>query len=160
MDFNKPDRLLEKYFAGDTSLSEEKWLQEYFAGEAITSSGQEYAKELFRYFRQEGDLEEAALEYKEATRPASWFGKASNLRIAGIAAAILILIGTMFFLMKPDEPVVYAYINGVAISDKELAMDETQKALSLISEKLSESTADLSHLSKLNDIKEAFTKHK
>ncbi len=159
MDFNKADRLLEKYIAGDTSLSEEKWLREYFASEAITSPGQEYAKELFRYFRQEGDLEEAATEYKEVKRPASWFGRAIFQRMAGIAAAILILAGTMFFLKKPDEPVVYAYINGVAISDKDLAMDETQKALLLITEKLSESTAGLSHLSVFSNIKEAFTKH-
>ncbi len=155
MDFKKADKLLEKYFAGETSLSEEKWLQEYFSREENAQPGQEYAGELFRYFRQE-----ATLEYEEAGRPGTRFGMAPIIKIAGIAAAILILAGTLFFLQKPDEPVTYAYINGVPVTDKELAIDETQKALLLISEKLSHSTADLLYLSKFTDIEKKFTKNK
>ncbi len=47
-----------------------------------------------------------------------------------------------------------------AVRMKELAIDETQKALLLISEKLSHSTADLSYLSKFTDIEKKFTKNK
>jgi hypothetical protein len=79
---------------------------------------------------------------------------------AGVAAAVLILIGAYLFLQKPYEPVAYAYINGIPITDKEMAIEETEKALTLVSEKLNQSTADLSHLSKLTDIKEIFTKEK
>ncbi len=155
MDFNKADRLLEKYFAGDTSLGEEKRLQEYFNREEDVPPDQAYAAGLFRYFRQE-----ATLEYKEPARSATRFGRVSLLKVAGVAAAALILIGALFFLQKPDEPVAYAYINGLAITDREMAIEETQKALALISEKFNQSTADLSYLSKITDIKEKFTKDK
>lgn len=155
MDFNKADRLLEKYVAGETSLGEEKWLREYFGSEEDLPPDQAYAGELFRYFRQE-----ATLEYKETTRSATRFRRGTLLMVASVAAAVLILIGALLFFHKPVEPVAYAYINGLPITDKEIAIGETEKALGLISEKLNQSTTDLSYLSKLTDIKEKFTKDK
>ena len=155
MDFNKADKLLDNYFAGKTSLEEEKWLQEYFNSEEEMPPEQVYAADMFRFFRQE-----AASEYLENEGPAARFRRGSILKVAIIAAAILILIAALLFLQKPAEPVTYAYMNGVPITDKETAMQETEKTLALVSEKLNQSTADLSHLSRLTDIKEKFTKEK
>ncbi len=153
MDSKQADKLLEKYFAGETSISEEKWLQEYFSQEDNPQPGQKYAGELFRYFRQE-----ATLKYVETDNARLRFSRISLLKIAAAAAVFLILAGTLFFMTRPDEPVAYAYINGVPITDQDMATDETQKVLSLISEKLNKSTADLAYLSKLTDIEEKFTK--
>ena len=155
MDYNKADKLLDKYFAGDTSLEEEKWLQEYFNSEVKIPQDQVYAAELFRFFGRE-----AATEYLENERPAVRYRRGSMVNVASIAAAILILIAALIFLQKSAEPVAYAYINGFPITDKETAMQETEKTLALVSEKLNQSTADLSHLSRLTDIKEKFTKEK
>lgn len=155
MDFNKADKLLDKYFAGKTSLEEEKWLQEYFNSEAEIPPDQVYAADMFRFFRLE-----AATEYLENERPATRYRRGSLLKVASIAAAILILIAALIFLQKPAERVAYAYINGFPITDKETAMQETEKTLALVSEKLNHSTADLYYLSRFTDIKEKFTKDK
>ncbi len=155
MDFNKANKLLDKYFAGETSLEEEKWLQEYFNSEREIPQDQVYAAELFRFFGRE-----AVTEYIENERLITQYRRGSLLKVASIAAAMLILIAALLFIQKPAEPVVYAYINGVPITDKEIAMQETEKALALVSEKLNHSTADLSYLSRLADIKEKFTKEK
>ena len=155
MDFNKADKLLDNYFAGKTSLEEEKWLQEYFNSEEEMPPEQVYAADMFRFFRQE-----AASEYLENERPAARFRRGSLLKVASIAAAILIFIAALLFFQKPAEPFAYAYINGFPITDKETAMQETERTLALVSEKLNHSMADLSYLSRLTDIKEKFTKDK
>lgn len=153
MDYRKADKLLAKYFAGDTSLSEEKWLQDYFDNNKIVQHDQEYAREIFRYFRQE-----AGMVYKEDNKAQARFSSIFLARIAGIAAALMILAGTMFFLNKPHEPVTYAYINGMPVTDKDLAIEETQKVLLMISNQFNRSTTDLSHLNRLSDIEKKFAK--
>ena len=153
MDFNKANKIMEKYFAGETTLCEEKWLQEYFSSKKDLPPNQAYAGELFRFFRQE-----ATLEYKNTVRSATPFGRGSLKIVAGVAAAALILVGAFLFIQKPYEPVTYAYINGIPITDKEIAIEETEKVFTMISEKLNRSTAELSYFSKLTDIKEKFTK--
>ena len=155
MDFNKANKLLDKYFAGETSLEEEKWLQEYFNSEREIPQDQVYAAELFRFFGRE-----AVTEYIENERLITQYRRGSLLKVASIAAAMLILIAALLFIQKPAEPVAYAYINGVPITNKEIALEETEKTLALVSEKLNQSTADLSYLSRLTDIKEKFTKEK
>ena len=153
MDYRKADKLLEKYFAGDTSLSEEKCLQDYFDNNKIVQQDQEYAREIFRYFRQE-----ASMVYKEDNKPQARLSRAFIARIAGVAAALMILAVTMFFLHTPPQPVTYAYINGMPVTNKDLAIEETQKVLLLISDQFSRSTTDLSHLNRLSDIEKKFAK--
>jgi hypothetical protein len=153
MDYRKADTLLEKYFAGETSLSEEKWLQEYFNNNKIEQKDHEYAREIFRYFRQE-----ASMVYRKDSKPQTRFNRAFITRMAGIAAALMILASTLFFLNKPREPIAYAYINGMPVTDKDLAIEETEKVLLLVSNQFNRSTTDLSHLKRLADIEKKFTK--
>jgi hypothetical protein len=50
----KIEQLLDKYFAGETSLSEEKQLKNYFSGNDIAPDLKEYAP-LFQYFSHAGE---------------------------------------------------------------------------------------------------------
>ena len=51
MDYNKIKTLLDKYFEGKTSLSEENLLSEYFNQSDDIHPDFEYAKDMFQYFK-------------------------------------------------------------------------------------------------------------
>ena len=73
------------------------------------------------------------------------------LVFTGIAASIILVFGIIFFTEKENETV-YAYLNGVAVTDKDQALNETYKAINLISKNLNRATENLNYLNKFNRI--------
>ena len=50
MELARIEKLLDKYFEGETTISEEKELKVYFTGETVPSHLEKY-KDLFGYFQ-------------------------------------------------------------------------------------------------------------
>lgn len=99
------DKLIEKYFEGNTSLEEEKELKRFFNLEEVPPHLEKYRK----YFGMiEQERRQKAGEIDFSTFPASGRGKKYRwIRNWSIAATIVLLLGIAFLLDKkyssPDE---------------------------------------------------------
>jgi len=66
------------------------------------------------------------------------------------AASIALVFGFWFLNSNPKEKVVFAYINGKPVENKELAYKEAQKALLLVSKSLNKGTEKLNQISEFD----------
>ena len=80
--------------------------------------------------------------------------KPRRLVFLAIAASIALLISVFIFQHKQPEEQIYAYVNGVPVENKDMAIAEAQKALMLISKNLNEGTQSLNHLKEFNKAEE------
>lgn len=126
MELNKIEELLVQYFEGDLLEEEELELKTYFLQENVPLHLLKY-KSLFNFF------EKAQQEQSTRGFEQNDFQKSRNHRrfLLSIAASVLVLIGTGIFIytnyysLTKDSMGTY--------DDPEVALKETQKALSLLS---------------------------
>ena len=157
MDYKKVKELLDKYFDGTSSLKEEQLIKEYFAYTKEIPTELIAAKALFDQINEEATEQ---CEFEPIISPSkNWL---STRFIIRFAASIILLFGLFYFIQQPVDEQPYAYINGKAITDKNIAIKETKKALFSITTRLNQGTKDLSKLSKFNKVQLMLTskKHK
>ena len=155
MDLQKIEKLLQKYYNGETSLEEEEVLRTFFASRDVPDH-LEAEKEMFTYYY--GPFKDEApnpgLEGKildairiEGSRYRMQPVKKRLYLFTSIAASFLILLGSYFLITGK---------NGIGFSLKkyedtfespELAYLETKKTLLLISEEFNRGTKELQTLS-------------
>ena len=143
---NQIQQLLDKYFAGQTSLKEEALLQQYFNQEEVAESLQQY-QALFQFFKLEKTIQlekekTMAIASKDPVRSI----KKSKIRylyhpIARIAAALLLVV-IAYWTLSPKVAVQQQTINWeqYEITDEQEAMEKTLAALELLSKKFSHSS--------------------
>ena len=136
MDSKQLEQLLEKYWNCETSLEEEKQLREYFRGE-VPDNLKDTA-ELFRYYEtqqtQSVDGPDFDTVMRKNIKQQQPRGKSASLifNFGRIAAGLLVVITATYFVRQevrkayPPE-IVDTY------SDPKLALEETKKALMMIS---------------------------
>ena len=138
MNSQQIEKLLEKYFYGDTSLEEEKHLRDFFAKDIIPKHLLSL-KPQFEYFSKEKKknflddfFDEKILETIEKEKIISIKRKRRNYIyiISGVAASILVIVS----LFIQFNSVTNKFQN--TFNDPQLAYAETQKALLFVSEKL------------------------
>ncbi len=116
------ENLLEKYFEGLTSLAEERELSSYFTSDKVAPHLEQY-REMFGYFaaaREESPVRQLPLETKRKPVITAWLSiAASAVVLLGVGSYALIHNSRAESLGTFDNP--------------ELAYQETQKALSLLS---------------------------
>ena len=151
MDSQQIKELISRYYQAETSPDEESHLKEWLSTYSGDDSELLEAKTLFDFYTGE-TLEEVDLNFDEIT------GNKKTIKLrpvltwaSSIAAALIIAFGLMFLIKTPKQPVVYAYIDGKPITDKKVAMQDTQKALMLMSNSLNKGTEGLAQLDKLNE---------
>lgn len=141
------EQLLERYFEGETNLSEEQQLREYFQGSDLPAHLLPY-QPLFRYFAEEqaqhqlgSDFDEKLLgqlrEHRAAETPLRRLGlRAWALRAAAIAL-LGIGLGWLFFPKNAETPQTAAIDwSKYEVQDPELAFQITRKALLRTSDEL------------------------
>lgn len=155
MDYKELKAVLAKYLEGNSSIEEEKKLRNYFLQQEDIPAEFQYAKDLFTHYHKESteNFEDAKIRYLRKTRQ-------RNIRMTAVAAGILLLAGLFAIFLKPRRNVAYAYINGKPVTDKNIAMEETKKALFLVSENLNQGTEQLYHLSKFKETERLISKDK
>jgi hypothetical protein len=135
MNIKEIEALVEKFYEGSTSLSEERQLREFFSGADIPPHLAVHA-ELFRYYESSGKEELTDTEFEtrflksiEETSVIPLNNKRKQVYfITGIAASILLLTGIFFtfrndiFLHSPKETL-----------QQEIAYQKAEKALLLLS---------------------------
>ena len=122
MESNKIEQLLELYFEGETTSTEEKELQYYFSSSNVAPHLEQY-KPLFNYFFQ-SKKQEYLKEFPKQH-------KKRNLRWISIAASVVVLLGVGSYLFLNDTS--HKNEDLGTYDDPEIAFRETQKALALLS---------------------------
>jgi len=152
--------LLDKYWAGETSIAEEKALKVYFSGNEVAEELLPYAG-IFQYYevaqkeRLPSTVENLLVSKKKPSTkrlfalPNHWFGK--------IAAAILVLIlatvGWQNLQTPSKAEKIAAYWASKEIKDPKVALLKTKAALLLVSKKLNSGTeAALQQVSKVQQV--------
>ncbi|WP_238250578.1 hypothetical protein [Capnocytophaga cynodegmi] len=126
----KIELLLEKYFEGETSLQEEKELQEYFNSENVDASLEKYGP-MFSYFQKAG-LE----EFKRKEFPIKVSKKRKLFWKIGIAATFLsIFFGISYYLEQQKQQ-----------QEAEVAFEQVKEALQMISFNYNKGTKKIEYL--------------
>ncbi len=123
MEFNKMEALLEKYFEGETSITEENELKNYFSSSNVAPHLEHY-KPLFGYFA------EAKKENFEKDLPL--ISKKKKIAWLSIAASIAVLLGVGTYVYFNTNEVKGNNELGTYENPKE-ALEATQKALAMLS---------------------------
>lgn len=115
------EKLIEKYYEGETSVAEENLLRKYLSGKNVPAKF-ETEKAIFGYFASEKETKTVKLRPKVL----KW--------VSSVAAAAAIIIAVIMI----NKPVAtsYAYVNGKKITDKKEILTLAQKTVgTLVSEK-------------------------
>ena len=144
--------LLEKYYKGETSDQEEKYLKRYFVEHDVPDELNE-EKEIFLYYSEESDIPDAsgdfemriirAVQNQETGQP----DRKSGFRLFTLisaAAGVLLLIGSYFIFMNRS-------FEKDTFSDPQLAYAETLKILYNVSSKLNKGTSSLDQIRKIQE---------
>jgi hypothetical protein len=125
MELDKIENILEKYFQGETTITEENQLKEYFSSSDVAQHLEQY-KPIFGYLSQ--------VKQQKSTQEIPLKTKKRNVAWLSIAASIVVLlgIGTYYFTGEKITSVTAQSELGT-YDDPEEALKATQKALSLLS---------------------------
>lgn len=170
MDSDRIEALLNKYWNCETSLEEEQQLREYFKESDIPEQLKEAAG-LFRYFEQQKkkSLNDVAFDSHilAKTRPA---GKGVMMKIVynsmRIAAGLLVVVMAVWFIRERVRTVEGE--NGTTASgevvdtydDPKIALEETKKALLMISKSFGRAKEETKKINILNDAQQEIKKDK
>lgn len=157
MDSKRIEELLDKYWKCETSLEEEQLLREYFNGDHVADQLKENAA-LFKFFQHQrnGSMGDVGFDDKVVTkikppakiRSVSWLYNAVR-----IAAGVAVLVTAMWFVRSeirkstPQE-IVDTY------DDPNLALEETKKALLMISKSFGTAEQQVKKINVFNEAQE------
>lgn len=151
-------KMLERFYQGETTLEEEKFLEDYFSS---TTVPEELLpdRELFQTFGSSigsivvpDDLNRKILntidrEERKETRTR----RISLFSLSGLAAGLLVMIAVYLFFLRTDEPALLAS-NEYAdtFEDPMDAYEEAKRTLAYVSTKLNHGTSELKHVQQVS----------
>ncbi len=150
-------KILDRFYRGDTTLEEEKKLEEYFSS---TSVPEEFIpdKELFRSFRSENDIiavpenlnRNILATIDEVERKATRTRRISLVSLSGLAAGLLVMITVYVFYIRPDGPSLIASNQITDTYDDPMdAYEEAKRTLTFVSAKLNSGTKELEYVKEI-----------
>jgi len=145
MEHNNIEKIIEKYFDGNTTLQEEQSLRSYFQQNEVAPQLEVY-RSYFGYLDQEKkpQFEKQIRLPQKNTKKYSW----------SLVAAIVIISGIS--LIYENQKTTYEDLG--TFDDPELAIQETQKALQLVSKHLNKGMEQTKHLETFNQSKKLIFK--
>jgi hypothetical protein len=161
MDSNKIDALLHKYWNCETSLEEEQQLREYFKSGNIPEQQKDTAA-LFRYFelQKKKSISDVSFDAQVLAKTnKTKRGVIINLvyNSMKIAAGVAVLLMAIWFIRKEvrkDTP--QAMVD--TYDDPKLALEETKKALLMISKGFGRAKEETEKINMFNEAKEEIKK--
>ena len=151
MNTEELNRLLEKYYKGESTAAEERDLKVFFSGNIIPE-GYDTEKALFSYYMTFSEVPEPSSEFEEMIllgidesekNIISRKYRRFILSVLSAAAGILILTGSYFFFVYRSEP-------RDTFSDPNLAYAETMKILMDVSSQLNHGAIALEPVTRIN----------
>lgn len=152
------EKLLEKYWEGETSSAEEEAIKNFFLKEPVPAHLKKEAA-LFNYYSNEREVKfkDQAFDRKLTNKIQAM--KISQFSWLKIAAAFLLLFASIFVvykLGKTADPGEKIADNTVTYEDPEIAYQETKKALLMISAKLNAPEKYTNEISKIDEASALF----
>jgi len=148
MDSSTIRAILDKYWEGEASLTEEDLLRDYFSQDNVPKEF-ESIKPMFQFFKQEqeaylnGDFDERLSSKLKAVDPQVPRRHSLTFYIRRVAAVAAIFAGVLFFFQseffKMDDPAL-TEITDTERKEAKVAYTEAKAALLLISSKLNKGT--------------------
>lgn len=138
MELHSIEILLERYFLGETSIAEEKQLKDYFSSPDVAPHLEQY-KAVFGYFTK---AKEEQFTKTVPLQPR----KRNYVAWISVAASVAILAGTYFIMNKEQVPPQELG----TFESPELAFQETQKALQLVSLNVNKGVESIEYIEEYN----------
>ena len=145
------NRLIEKYYSGESTEEEEYKLKEYFRRSDIPE-GYEAEKIIFGYYTESADYIEPSVSFEEriiagidASEKKQMQFRRHLLPVMSAAAGLLILAGSYFFFVNKSQPL-------DTFKDPRIAYTETIKILMDVSEKMNKGSQVLEPVGKINEM--------
>lgn len=142
--------ILEKYYEGLTSKQEDKSLHDFLSSYEGADEELLEAKELFAFFREESE-ETLALDFTTIT------GEQPNRKVrklylwgTSVAAAAVLILSFILVFNYPQNKVVYAFVDGKPITNKQEALAYSKQAMTQLSNNLNKGTENLNYMGTLN----------
>lgn len=135
MESQKIEHLLENYFEGNTSLEQEKYLQDYFKSGQVAPHHQMY-QEMFTYF---ASAKDESTNLTPALEPEKkHLFHFNSTKWMSIAALLVVALGSFYFLNNKSNN-----INTTQQQEAQLAFEKTKEALHFISTQFNSSSQNL-----------------
>lgn len=166
MELKAIEQLLEKYLEAETSIQEEAELKAYFASGEVAPHLQEYVP-MFAYFsvsKEESYTGERGLRQAQpdllgknnavSLSLSKAMSRANRRKVyswVAVAASIVIMAG-VFFQQQPGVSEFGSY------EDPEVAMEETKRALDMVSKLMNSGNDNLVYLNEFNNTKDKLLK--
>lgn len=144
MGLDRIEKIVEKYFEGETSSAEEKELKIYFSSSDVAEHLKQY-QSIFGYFAQE----KGKTLHKELSLPTK---KQNVVMWLSIAASVVLLLGvgtSLYFASNSSND----FVSCNSEDDPEKVLQETQKALALVSEKLNTGIESVNYINEYENSK-------
>jgi hypothetical protein len=144
MVLDRLEKLIEKYFEGETSIAEENELKVYFSSSDVAQHLKQY-QPIFGYFSQAKE-QQFTQEIPLKTR------KQNSAMWLSIAASVVIMLGVgtfMYFETNKTEE----FVACSPEDNPELALQQTQKALALVSEHLNTGIESVGYINEYENSK-------
>ncbi len=130
------EKLIDKYYKGETSLDEEKLLRDTLPSEEIKDE-HTYDQLLFKTFQEEKEEQAPSstkVFFQTINKPHKFiFSHKRMLYLtSGITACLIFVIGIIFYQLE-QKNAAYVMINGVRINDKKLAVELVNENLYRVS---------------------------
>ncbi len=152
MDYKHISELLEKYWTGESSLSEEAQLRQYFEQGPVAPEHRQFAP-LFQLFGQQqekeqlsADFDEKLLAELESEPPEAKIRTLASRRKLGfylsrIAAVVTLALGLWWFTESPLPSQEVAQLNNEEVEEARETYRQAKAALLLLSTKMNKGTA-------------------
>lgn len=144
MALDRIEKLIDKYFEGETSIAEENELKVYFSSTNVAQHLKQY-QTIFGYFSQAKEqqfTQEIPLETKKRN-VAVWMS---------IAASVVVLFG-VGMMMYINNTRAEQFVACSPEDNPELALQQTEKALALVSEHLNTGIESVSYINEYEQSK-------
>jgi hypothetical protein len=144
MALDRIENLIDKYFEGETSIAEENELKVYFSSTDVAQHLKQY-QTIFGYFSQAKEqqfTQEIPLQTK----------KRNVVLWLSIAASVVVMLGVgmmMYFNNDKEEQ----FVACSPEDNPELALQQTEKALALVSEHLNTGIESVSYINEYEQSK-------
>ncbi len=159
MDQKRIEILLQKFYNGESSLEEERILQEFFSDAEKVPQKFRAEREQFMLYHEVNSEAMPSKDFLESlesmidsqsVKEIKLTSRRRLYRIASLAASIILFVGIYFAFMKIRTPR-QTPVLADTYKNPEIAYQETQKVLYYVSEKLNQGTGELKNFSRLNE---------
>ncbi len=145
MELSRIEKLLEKYFEGETTISEERELKKYFTTQIVPTHLKGY-QSLFQYFSEEGN------EVVSSDFTLRNFTRVSRYKWIGVAASIAFIVGVFITNYQGKKTGVDTY------EDPLVALEKTKEILNMVAQHMNRGTQDLRYLQEFENTKNKLIK--